>query len=64
MKFARYNVSTETEIKRYRKKYYRKPYNKKDWPVNAREKYGFNNVWSYDGKILYKINDEVKVYCD
>ena len=32
--------------------------------VNAREKYGFNNVWSYDGKILYKINNEVKVYYD
>ena len=32
--------------------------------VNAREKYGFNNVWFYDGKILYKINNEVKVYHD
>ena len=31
---------------------------------DAREKYGFNNVWSYDGKILYKINNEVKVYYD
>ena len=29
---------------------------------DAREKYGFNNVWSYDDKILYKINNEVKVY--
>ena len=29
---------------------------------DAREKHGFNNVWSYDGKILYKINSEVKVY--
>ena len=31
---------------------------------DTREKYGFNNVWSYDGKILCKINNEVKVYYD
>ena len=31
---------------------------------DAREKYGFNNVWSYDGKILYKLSNEVKVYYD
>ena len=31
---------------------------------DAREKYGFINIWSYDGKILYKINNEVKVYYD
>ena len=31
---------------------------------DAREKYGFNNVWSYDDKVLYKINDEVKVCYD
>ena len=31
---------------------------------DAREKYVFNNVWSYDGKISYKINNEVKVYYD
>ena len=31
---------------------------------DAREKYGFNNVWSYDDKILYKINNEVNVYQD
>ena len=24
------------------------------------KKYGFNNAWSYDGKVLYKV--EVKVY--
>ena len=29
---------------------------------DAREKFGFHNVWSYDSKILYKINNEVKVY--
>ena len=31
---------------------------------DAREKYGFNNVSSYDGKILHKINNEVKVSYD
>ena len=31
---------------------------------NARKKYGFNNVWSDDGKILDKINNEEKVYYD
>ena len=31
---------------------------------DARGKYGFNNFWSYDGKILYKINNEVKAYYD
>ena len=31
---------------------------------DAREKHGFNNVWSYNGKILYKANIEVKVYYD
>ena len=31
---------------------------------DAREKYGFSNVWSYDGKILCKVNPEVKVYYD
>ena len=31
---------------------------------DAREKYGFNNAWSYDDKISYKINNEVKVCYD
>ena len=31
---------------------------------DVRETFGFHNVWSYDGKILYKINNEVKVYYD
>ena len=31
---------------------------------DAREKYGFNYVWSYYGNVLYKINNEVKVYYD
>ena len=30
---------------------------------DAREKYGFN-VWFYDGKLFYKVNNEVKVYYD
>ena len=28
----------------------------------VREEYGFNNAWSCDGKILYKVNNTVKVY--
>ena len=31
---------------------------------DTREKYGFHNVWPYDGKILYKVNTQVKVYYD
>lgn len=23
----------------------------------ARGKFGFNNVWTYDGRILYKVNN-------
>ena len=30
----------------------------------ARSKYGFQNVWSYDGKILFKINNDIKTYYD
>ena len=33
----------------------------------AREKYGFKNVWTYDGRILYKDNNDgqnIKVYYD
>ena len=30
---------------------------------DAREKDGFN-VWFYDGKLFYKVNNEVKVYYD
>ena len=33
----------------------------------AREKYGFKNVWTYDGRILYKDNNDgqkTKIYCD
>ena len=30
----------------------------------AREKFGFKNVWTYDGRILYKDNDgqKIKIY--
>ena len=31
---------------------------------DARERYRFNNVWSYDGKILCKAKNEVKGCCD
>ena len=32
-------------------------------PLNdARGKYGFNNVWSYESKILYEVNNEIKSY--
>ena len=33
----------------------------------AREKYGFKNVWTYDGQILYKDNNDgqkIKIYYD
>ena len=33
----------------------------------AREKYGFKNVWTYDGRILYKDNNDgqkIKIYYD
>lgn len=28
----------------------------------AREKYDFNNVWPYDSKTLYKVNNEIRIY--
>ena len=31
---------------------------------DAKEKHSFDNVWTYDGKILYKINNKVKAYHD
>ena len=33
----------------------------------ATEKYGFKNVWTYDGRILYKDNNDrqkIKIYYD
>ena len=33
----------------------------------AREKFGFKNVWTYDGRILYKDNNDgqkIKIYCE
>ena len=29
---------------------------------DTREKYGSNNVWSHEGKIFCKVNNEVKVF--
>ena len=70
VKFARYNVRGRVFRERQKLKGTGKTITKsltrkKIGQLNdAREKYGFNNVWSFDGKILYKINDEVKVYHD
>ena len=70
MKFARYNVRGSV----FRKKRILKGTGKSITESlttkrigqlnDAREKYGLNNVWSDDGKILYKVNNEVKVYYD
>ena len=53
------------EIKRYRKIITENLITKKIGQLNdAREKYGFSNVWSCDGKVLYKLNNKVKFYYD
>ena len=70
MKFARYNVRgrvfrEKRKLKGTGKSITESLTTKRTGQLNdAREKYDFNNVWSYDGKILYKINNEVKVYND
>ena len=70
VKFARYNVTGRVLLEKRKLKDTGKTITKsftrkRIGQLNdAREKYGFNNVWSYDGKILYKINNEVKVYYD
>ena len=70
VKFARYNVRGRVFREKWKLKGTGKSITeslttKRIGQLNdAREKYGFNNVWSYDGKILYKINNEVKVYYD
>ena len=69
VKFARYKV--RGRVFREKRKL-QQPYNsltslttKRIGQLNdARQKYGFNNVWSFDGKILHKINNEAKVYHD
>ena len=51
------NISIAESLTRYRMSVLNK----------AREKYGFKNVWTYGGRILYKdINDEkkIKIYYD
>lgn len=35
-----------------------------DQSNDVKEEYGFNNAWSCDGKILYKVNNKVKGYSD
>ena len=68
MKFAKYNVRGRVfrgkrKLKGTGKSITESLTTKRIGQLNdAREKYGFNNVWSYDDKILYKINNEVKVY--
>ena len=70
MKFARYNVrgrvfQEKQELKGSGKSITKGLTTKMIGQLDdAREKYGFNNVLSYDGKIMYKINNEVKVYYD
>ena len=57
MKFARYNVRGRVFCEKRKLKVTGKSI---DQLNDAGEKYGFNNIWSYDGKTLYKINNEVK----
>ena len=70
VKFARYNVTgrvfhEKQKLKGTGKTITESLTTKRMGQLNdARKKYGFNNVWSYDRKILYKINNEVKVYYD
>ena len=70
MKFAKYNVRgrvfrEKRKLKGTGKSITESLTTKRIGQLNdAREKYGFNNVWSYDGKSLYKLSNEVKVYYD
>ena len=70
VKFARYNVRgrvfrEKRQLKGTGKAITGNLTTKRIGQLNdGREKYGFNNVWSYDGKILCKINNEVKVCYD
>ena len=66
-KFTKYNVRDNEFLEKHKLKGIRKSImesltTKRIGQSNdAREKHGFN-VWSYDGKILYKVNNKVKVY--
>ena len=70
VKFARYNVTgrvfhEKRKLKGTGKTITESLTTKRMGQLNdARKKDGFNNVWSYNGKILYKINNEVKIYYD
>ena len=64
VKFTRYNVRSRVFREKQKLKGTGLTTKRIGQLNDAREKYGFNNVWSYDGKILYKINNEVKVYYD
>ena len=70
VKFARYNVKG----KMFREKLESKGTGKSITEIittkrigqikDAREKYRFNNIWLYGAKILYKVDNEVKVNYD
>ena len=68
VKFARYNVRgrvfrEKQKLKVTGKTITKSLTTKRIGQLNdAREKYGSNNVWSYDGNILYKTNNKGEVY--
>ena len=68
VKFARYNVRgrvfrEKQKLKVTGKTITKSLTTKRIGHLNdAREKYGSNNVWSYDGNILYKTNNKGEVY--
>ena len=68
VKFARYNVGgrvfpEKQKLKVTGKTITKSLTTKRIGQLNdAREKYGSNNVWSYDGNILYKTNNKGEVY--
>ena len=64
VKFTRYNVRSRVFREKQKLKGTGLTTKRIGQLNDAREKYGFNNVWPYDRKILYKINNEVKVYYD
>ena len=70
MKFARYIVRGRVFREKRKLKGTGKSINESiatkriDQLSDARKKLVFNSVWSYDGKILYNTNNEIKNYYD
>ena len=70
VKFARYNVKgkmfhEKQELKATGKSITESLTTKRIGQLkDAKEKYSFDNVWLYGDKILFKVNNEVKVYYD